>query len=778
MGLVGVRKELAALERLLEGVAGGTGGHLVITGSRGAGKSALLAEAASSARRRGIPVSFVSGAGASAGPLREQLLADAKLGGPRLILVDDVDCVEGGNGRDGRASEFLTALVHELSSADALPGGTGAVAVLATGRTPLGLAPEISLRGLAEQELAELLPGLSPQAVHAVWLASGGIPAAALGLADRLASIEADADPVAYLALEMSSNASFLDFDIGLVRLLETAAQHPLPPAIRARVLSRLARELLGDHAAGPQRRAMIDEARALARQAGDPGTIAEVLDCALHALWDPAAARERLATASEIIDQARIAGDATTERRGLFWRFTALTELGQLDGAKAALTAYARASELAGDAEAVVVVLARQAMLAVIAGQFDTARTLTAETTALGRKAGLPDTERLTATLNASISSMQGGGEHAEGWRVMARLLPGNFFEANAARELAESGRDEEAVLELERILPAVLAGSGPRWLGVVADLAIVAARAGDTAHARALYDALTPYRGRLVVRGGASAVTGPVDEYLGRLAIRLGDPDRGVAHFDRAAELAQRIGALPWLAQSLAGRSRALRARNAAEDLHQADEDLARARSIATRLGLRPLLATLDPPADEWVLDRDSDDWVLAAGSERARLRDAKGLHYLRSLVTAPGQEIAALDLVAGGAGIAAPASDPLLDDAARNAYRKRLKTLDGELAAADRSGDPGRASAAQAERAALVLELRRSAGLAGRTRAHSDAAERARVNATRALWAAVDRVESAAPLAGAHLRASLRTGRLFRYQPAPGGPARWRA
>jgi hypothetical protein len=37
-------------------------------------------------------------------------------------------------------------------------------------------------------------------------------------------------------------------------------------------------------------------------------------------------------------------------------------------------------------------------------------------------------------------------------------------------------------------------------------------------------------------------------------------------------------------------------------------------------------------------------------------------------------------------------------------------------------------------------------------------------------------VSRVELAAPLAGAHLRASLRSGRCFRYQPVPGGPARW--
>jgi len=37
-------------------------------------------------------------------------------------------------------------------------------------------------------------------------------------------------------------------------------------------------------------------------------------------------------------------------------------------------------------------------------------------------------------------------------------------------------------------------------------------------------------------------------------------------------------------------------------------------------------------------------------------------------------------------------------------------------------------------EVERVALVAELRRAAGLAGRTRAFSDEAERARVNVTR--------------------------------------------
>jgi hypothetical protein len=47
---------------------------------------------------------------------------------------------------------------------------------------------------------------------------------------------------------------------------------------------------------------------------------------------------------------------------------------------------------------------------------------------------------------------------------------------------------------------------------------------------------------------------------------------------------------------------------------------------------------------------------------------------------------------------------------------------------------------------------------------------------VNVTRTLRATIDRITRAAPVAGAHLSSSIRTGTVCRYQPAPGGPARW--
>jgi hypothetical protein len=179
---------------------------------------------------------------------------------------------------------------------------------------------------------------------------------------------------------------------------------------------------------------------------------------------------------------------------------------------------------------------------------------------------------------------------------------------------------------------------------------------------------------------------------------------------------------------------------------------------------------------PGGSWALLRDGDDWQLTAGQEQARLRDSRGLHYLRALLASPGQEIAALDLAAGGTGLREPAAEPVLDGTAVRAYRRRLAELDAELDAADRSGDDERAIRAQAERDAILSAVRGASGLGGRPRQLSAEQERARVNVTRTLRAALDRISAAAPIAGAHLAASIRTGRACRYQPAAGGPARW--
>ena len=169
---------------------------------------------------------------------------------------------------------------------------TATTAVVVTSVLPLGVGTQLPLTGLSEGELAAALPGLAPQARHGVWLASGGLPGAARSLAADLAVSTDEAAPLVRLALMAPSRAEFLDVDVGLIRLLELALPQAPDASMRARLLARLARELLADSSAGPRRRALTDEAVRLARLAQDPQVLAEVLDARLHALWDPPAPR------------------------------------------------------------------------------------------------------------------------------------------------------------------------------------------------------------------------------------------------------------------------------------------------------------------------------------------------------------------------------------------------------------------------------------------------------------------------------------------------------
>lgn len=766
----------------------------------------MLAEtAAAGARERGLQVlwarpaigqpgrlawvSLLRDTGAPAKIMADLLAADAGplvldaaaayliAGSPRLIVIDDID--RGGPDATG------------MLSVAAARCSTAPVALLATTTSPLGITPELRLGPLSEPDLTTVLAEANeakegkesqpdPQATHALWLASRGVPGVALHLAREVAGDDHD-DPVVHLALSLTASTVFLNVDTNLVRLLEIATERAHDDATRGRVLAKLARELLGDASAATRRRQLADEALGLARRAadaGDPTALAEVLDARLHALWDQHGAEDRLAAGSEIIDLARAAGDGERERHGIFWRFVALMELGRVAEAESALAAFAHETAAAGDAEEAVMVKARHAMLAILRGHFTEADRLAQEVAREGERVGLPDAQEITGSLRGPIA-LETGLTDTELHAVPSLLLanardrPGHLLEATAARVLTTIGRTDEATVELDRVLPRALASSGPRWLGAMADLAFVAAATGNATAAALIYDALVPYAERLVTFGGAASTWGPVTHYLGLSAATMGRSGDAVRHFEEAIKFEERSGALPYLAHSLAGLADAL---TRAGDARRAAECLSRSREIARRLGMAVLLGRLGAPASEWSLLRDGADWLLTAGDEHVRLRDGRGLHYLRALLAAPGQDIRALDLAAGGVGLVTAGPGPGLDHAARVAYQRRLAQVAEAIESADRAGDQAAARRAEAERAALLRELRKSAGLGGRDRESSPEAERARVNVTRTLRAAIDRIADRAPAAAEHLSASVRTGAKCRYDPAPGGPDRW--
>jgi tetratricopeptide (TPR) repeat protein len=171
-----------------------------------------------------------------------------------------------------------------------------------------------------------------------------------------------------------------------------------------------------------------------------------------------------------------------------------------------------------------------------------------------------------------------------------------------------------------------------------------------------------------------------------------------------------------------------------------------------------------------------REGDVWLISFAGRTARVRDAKGMHHVARLLREPGREVHALDLAGGTDGLVLGDAGPELDDAAKATYRRRLGDLAEDLEEAQAFNDVGRAAKVQDEIDALTEELTRAVGLGGRDRRAASAAERARLNVTRAVRSAIARIAASHPPLGDHLQVTVRTGTYCSYQPDPSATPTW--
>ena len=205
------------------------------------------------------------------------------------------------------------------------------------------------------------------------------------------------------------------------------------------------------------------------------------------------------------------------------------------------------------------------------------------------------------------------------------------------------------------------------------------------------------------------------------------------------------------------------------AALDVVVRPEDL----EVLDRLGQRP-----GPrPASVAELVREGKWWTASWDGTSVRLHDRKGLRYLGELLARPGIERHALDLVDRVEGVAADGgvdrralgdAGAALDSRARAAYRRRIEELRAEIDEAMAADHLDRAERVQAELDQLVAQLAQAFGLGGRDRRAASAAERARLNVTRALRAAIATLSEAVPGAGDVLDRRVRTGLYCVYEP----------
>ncbi|MGH7934465.1 MAG: hypothetical protein ACREQN_15070 [Candidatus Binataceae bacterium] len=120
-------------------------------------------------------------------------------------------------------------------------------------------------------------------------------------------------------------------------------------------------------------------------------------------------------------------------------------------------------------------------------------------------------------------------------------------------------------------------------------------------------------------------------------------------------------------------------------------------------------------------------------------------------------------------GGAG-------EMLDVQAKREYKRRLLELREELEDLRERGERQSADKVAAEVDFLAREIRRAVGLGGRDRRAGSAAERARLNVTRAIKAALQKISERDRSLGEMLDASIRTGAFCAYQLGSGDPITW--
>jgi hypothetical protein len=172
-------------------------------------------------------------------------------------------------------------------------------------------------------------------------------------------------------------------------------------------------------------------------------------------------------------------------------------------------------------------------------------------------------------------------------------------------------------------------------------------------------------------------------------------------------------------------------------------------------------------------------------------------RGLAYIAYLLGHPRKEIHVLSLASKAGGTQNDLGEPvteeqaaqsditvgrmgdageMLDAQAKAAYKKRAAELCEQLEEARERNQLERVDQLEDEIEDLGRELSRAVGLGGRDRRAAPVSERARINVTRAIKVALERIAEHNPALTALLTGSIRTGTFCSYTPDSRLPISW--
>lgn len=537
------------------------------------------------------------------------------------------------------------------------------------------------------------------------------------------------------------------------IMLLEEALTRVGPdhPALRATLLGRLVRAAhLRDPAQiGP----LADEAMTLASRTNDPTARAAALEGRRFALWrggSETVTRQRLAASTALERLGHEIGDPELALRGHLWRLYELVELGQWAAVDTGVDRYAQMAGRLHQPSYVWLIPAMRSMRALRLGRWDQAENLLADAVDAAATVG-DDMVHNVARAQALVRAADTGrldlfDPGPRGAAPVGGVEP--LMRATRALVSAATGSPDTARAILRRLAADDCAAIRPSalwaWTMAVMAEACWQADAGDVAPV--LYRQLQPRTGTVVMLLGPAAYWRAADDFLGLLALTAGWDDQAVAHLRAAQDCHDRAGALPWSAANRVALAGVLARRDRAGDRSMAVQLLAEADAVARRLDSRPLRdrsaavhAGLDFGAARHRRATDPRSEALGPPPDSGRPSETVGppARFVRE----------------GGLWTLEFAGFSVLIDDLRGLHylRELLARPDTERPAHELAGDGVPASTAQRERA--------------------------RLNVTRAIRSALQRITEHHPLLGQHLRACVRTGQTCVYSPDPAAPPMWR-
>ena len=366
---------------------------------------------------------------------------------------------------------------------------------------------------------------------------------------------------------------------------------------LRVRLLARFAAGPLRDASFSPERRYELSgEALETARRLGDPATLVYALSAFIAAHHSPDFTPRQVPLATELIGVATEAGDRERCMEGHEYRFTALIELGETQGAKAALAMMQSLAEEIRQPSHDWFVAVYRASLALLEGELAAAEELISAARRTGDRA-----QSWSAAVGYRLQLYmlrreQGRIEEVEDLirRSVQEYRTYPIWQCLMAQVAAELGQTGDARAMVERLAAQDFARVpfDEEWLVCMSLLAEASISLGDTEHASAIYRRLLPYSDR-VAFSYAQISLGSVSRCLGILAAmaeRWQDAER---HFEAALEMNRRIGARSWLAHTQVDYARMLSARAEAGDPERALELARRALDGHRNLGMESYAA-----------------------------------------------------------------------------------------------------------------------------------------------------------------------------------------